>query len=80
MQSGSGTQSHASGSADARPPLRGWQRRALAKYLTGQARDFLALIDPDYRVFSDKSWTRPSVRRSLEARAQPPTAPGDEAL
>jgi hypothetical protein len=36
MQSGSGTQSHASGSADARLSLRGWQRRALAKYLTGR--------------------------------------------
>ena len=27
-------------------PLRGWQRRALVKYLTGQARDFLAVATP----------------------------------
>jgi superfamily II DNA or RNA helicase len=31
--------------ADSRP-LRGWQRRALVKYLTGQARDFLAVATP----------------------------------
>jgi superfamily II DNA or RNA helicase len=33
------------GGADRRP-LRGWQRRALVKYLTGQARDFLAVATP----------------------------------
>ncbi|SPM37603.1 hypothetical protein MRAB57_5450 [Mycobacterium rhizamassiliense] len=27
-------------------PLRGWQRRALVKYLTGQGRDFLAVATP----------------------------------
>lgn len=27
-------------------PLRGWQRRALVKYLSGQARDFLAVATP----------------------------------
>ena len=30
----------------ANPPLRGWQRRALVKYLAGQARDFLAVATP----------------------------------
>jgi superfamily II DNA or RNA helicase len=29
-----------------RRPLRGWQRRALVKYLAGQARDFLAVATP----------------------------------
>ena len=33
------------GEADRRP-LRGWQRRALVKYLAGQARDFLAVATP----------------------------------
>jgi superfamily II DNA or RNA helicase len=33
------------GEAD-RQPLRGWQRRALVKYLAGQARDFLAVATP----------------------------------
>ena len=28
------------------PPLRGWQRRALVKYLSGQPRDFLAVATP----------------------------------
>ncbi|BAX91801.1 DEAD/DEAH box helicase [Mycobacterium shigaense] len=34
------------GHAAGRSPLRGWQRRALVKYLTGQARDFLAVATP----------------------------------
>jgi superfamily II DNA or RNA helicase len=31
---------------DGSRPLRGWQRRALVKYLAGQARDFLAVATP----------------------------------
>jgi superfamily II DNA or RNA helicase len=27
-------------------PLRGWQRRAMVKYLAGQPRDFLAVATP----------------------------------
>ncbi len=47
MQPVSRTESHAaSGDDDDSRPLRGWQRRALVKYLAGQPRDFLAVATP----------------------------------
>jgi superfamily II DNA or RNA helicase len=47
MQSGTDTVSEvvASGHSGS-PPLRGWQRRALVKYLAGEPRDFLAVATP----------------------------------
>ena len=36
----------AAGGDDGGQTLRGWQRRALVKYLAGQARDFLAVATP----------------------------------
>ncbi|MGO9927563.1 MAG: DEAD/DEAH box helicase [Mycobacterium sp.] len=38
--------SHAEPRAESGLPLRGWQRRALVKYLAGQPRDFLAVATP----------------------------------
>ena len=51
MQLGSGTAdaavaSNAAGGHDGSGPLRGWQRRALVKYLSGEPRDFLAVATP----------------------------------
>ncbi len=49
MQSGSDTGSHVqngAGFSGGGVPLRGWQRRALVKYLAAQPRDFLAVATP----------------------------------
>jgi len=51
MQSGTDTVSAAVASGGSlpsatSPPLRGWQRRALVKYLAGEPRDFLAVATP----------------------------------
>ena len=47
MQSGTDTVSEAVASGHSgSPPLRGWQRRALVKYLAGEPRDFLAVATP----------------------------------
>ncbi|MEB3023426.1 MULTISPECIES: DEAD/DEAH box helicase [Mycolicibacter] len=40
------SRSNGDASAAAGPPLRGWQRRALVKYLAAQPRDFLAVATP----------------------------------
>jgi superfamily II DNA or RNA helicase len=46
LQQVSGTPSRVEAGHDGNAPLRGWQRRALVKYLAGRPRDFLAVATP----------------------------------